>query len=88
MALGILSTGFGLGFATTGWLFPILVDSFSWRFCWYVLGAWALIMVLVNGIFLRSRPEDLKMSPWGEERDDLPGNPNREGSEKEGRPIP
>jgi sugar phosphate permease len=68
MALGILSTGFGLGFATTGWLFPVLVSSFSWRFCWYVLGAWALVMVLVNGIFLRSGPEDLQMSPWGEER--------------------
>ena len=70
MALGILSTGFGLGFATTGWLFPVLVSSFSWRFCWYVLGAWALIMVLVNGIFLRSGPEDLRMSPWGEEGDE------------------
>ena len=76
MALGILSTGFGLGFATTGWLFPVLVSSFSWRFCWYVLGAWALIMVLVNGIFLRSGPEDLQMSPWGEEEeDDLSGYP-------------
>jgi sugar phosphate permease len=84
MALGILSTGFGLGFATTGWLFPVLVSSFSWRFCWYVLGAWALIMVLVNGIFLRSGPEDLQMSPWGEEGDDLylgsEGDLNGEGS--------
>ena len=85
MALGILSTGYGLGFATTGWLFPVLVSSFSWRFCWYVLGAWALIMVLVNGIFLRSGPEDLQMSPWGEEGDNLPGNPNNEGSDKGGR---
>lgn len=84
MALGIISTGYGLGFATTGWLFPVLVSSFSWRFCWYVLGAWALIMVLVNGIFLRSGPEDLQMSPWGEEGDDFhlgsEGNLNRQGS--------
>jgi sugar phosphate permease len=71
LALGILSTGFGLGFATTGWLFPVLVSSFSWRFCWYVLGGWALIMVLVNGVFLRSGPEDLGMFPWGEEGDDF-----------------
>lgn len=89
MALGILSTGFGLGFATTGWLFPVLVSSFSWRFCWYMLGASALIMVLVNGIFLRSGPEDLQMSPWGEEEDDFHlgsgGNPNEEGSDREGR---
>lgn len=67
IALGILSTGYGLGFATMGWLFPVLVESLSWRFCWYVLGVWTLIMVLVNGIFLRSGPEDLQMIPWGEE---------------------
>ncbi|HID61690.1 MAG TPA: MFS transporter [Anaerolineae bacterium] len=85
MALGILSTGFGLGFATTGWLFPVLVSSFSWRFCWYALGAWALIMVLVNGILLRSGPEDLQMSPWGEEGNDLLENSNEKGLDKEGR---
>jgi len=79
MALGILSTGYGLGFAAMGWLFPILVEAFSWRFCWYVLGAWVLIMVLVNGIFLRSGPEDLQMSPWGE-KENLPlGSSPREG---------
>lgn len=85
MALGILSTGYGLGFATTGWLFPVLISSSSWRFCWYVLGVWALIMVLINGIFLRSRPEDLQMSPWGGEGDDLLGNPNPEDSVKKVR---
>jgi sugar phosphate permease len=91
MALGILSTGYGLGFATTGWLFPVLVSSFSWRFCWYVLGAWALIMVLVNGFFLRSGPEDLQMSPWGEEGDDhhlgSGGDLNRKGSVRDLQPT-
>lgn len=85
MALGILSTGFGLGFATTGLLFPALIGAFSWRFCWYVLGAGALAMVLVNGIFLRSRPEDLQMSPWGEEENTPSENPSPQGSGKKGR---
>ena len=67
MALGILSTGYGLGFAATGWLFPVLVDYFSWRLCWFVLGAGALAMVLVNALLLRSSPEDVKATPWGEE---------------------
>jgi sugar phosphate permease len=87
MALGILSTGFGLGFATTGWLFPVLVSSFSWPFCWYVLGALTLIMVLINGIFLRSGPEDLRMSPWGEGgglvRDLRPSEGRGEGSARD-----
>ena len=85
MALGILSTGYGLGFAAMGWFFPILVGSFSWRFCWYVLGIWTLIMVLVNVILLRSRPEDLQMSPWGGEDDVPPGDQHRDGLAKKGR---
>jgi sugar phosphate permease len=85
MALGILSTGYGLGFAAMGWLFPVLVESSSWRFCWYVLGTWVLIMVLVNGIFLRSRPEDLRMSPWGEEGNPSLGTLHREGLAKKGQ---
>lgn len=66
MALGILSTGFGLGFATMGWLFPLLVASFSWRACWYVLGVAASLMVVVNALWLRSSPEELGLAPWGE----------------------
>ncbi len=67
MALGILSTGFGLGFATMGWLFPLLVASYSWRACWYVLGAAASLMVAANALWLRSSPEELQMAPWGGE---------------------
>jgi len=67
MALGFLSTGYGLSFATMGLLFPALVGSFSWRSCWYVLGIGTLIMALLNVIFLRSSPDELQISPWGGE---------------------
>ena len=66
MALGILSTGYGLGFAAMGGLLPIIVETYNWRYCWYFLGTAALFMVLMNGIFLRSNPEDMGMRPWGE----------------------
>ena len=66
MALGILSTGFGLGLAVMGLLFPLVVESFSWRHCWYFLGTLALIMVAINGLFLRSSPEGMNLKPWGE----------------------
>lgn len=59
MALGILSTGFGLGFASMGRLFPIIVAEWNWRYCWYFLGIAALIMVLVNIFLLRSKPEEI-----------------------------
>lgn len=67
MALGFLSTGFGLSFAAMGLLFPALVGSFSWRSCWYVLGMWTLVMALLNVGFLRSSPDELQISPWGGE---------------------
>ncbi|MGA2463763.1 MAG: MFS transporter [Thermodesulfobacteriota bacterium] len=85
MALGILSTGYGFGYAAMGIVFPIIVESFSWRFCWYLLGSWAIGMVLLNGIFLRSRPEDLHVSPWGREPGSLVENMNTNVLTKEGQ---
>jgi sugar phosphate permease len=64
-ALGILSVGYGLGFATMGVAFPWIVDHFSWRYAWFILGALALAMVAVNGIFLRSDPAGSGVRPWG-----------------------
>ena len=65
MALGILSAGFGLGYASMGRLFPVIVAEWSWRYCWYFLGIAALVMVFVNLILLRSKPEDKGLAPWG-----------------------
>jgi len=66
MALGILSAGFGLGFATMGKLYPFVVARWSWHYCWYILGVAALIMVIINALFLRSKPEDKGLFPWGQ----------------------
>jgi len=85
MALGFLSTGFGLSVAAMGLLFPALVGSFSWRFCWYVLGIWALVMALINLIFLRSRPDELQISPWGGEGYKLTEDSSRKNLLKENR---
>lgn len=65
LALGIMSTGYGLGFATMGAVFPWIVNNLSWRYSWYFLGAASLIMVLGNGFFLRSTPEASGLQPWG-----------------------
>ena len=65
LALGILSTSYGLGFATVGFVFPWVVTNFTWRFNWYFLGAAALLMVTVNALFLRSDPADIQQQPWG-----------------------
>ena len=42
ITMGVVSTGFGLGLATMGAVFPWVVGNFSWRYAWYFLGAMAL----------------------------------------------
>ncbi|MBT8374519.1 MAG: MFS transporter [Deltaproteobacteria bacterium] len=66
LALGIISTGYGLGFGTMGAAFPWIVQHFNWRFAWYFLGAAALLMFLFNSLFLRSDPSSAGFEPWGE----------------------
>ncbi len=65
-ALGILSSGFGLGFATIGAVFPWIVKYFDWRYAWFYLGAMAVGIVAINAVFLRSDPGVAGLKPWGE----------------------
>ena len=67
LALGMLSTGYGLGFATLGVAFPWIVLEFNWRYAWYFLGAAALVMVAVNFLLLRNDPESSGYKPWGKQ---------------------
>jgi len=75
MALGILSAGFGLGFASMGKLFPAIVRTWNWHYCWYILGVAALVMVVINAFLLRSKPDDMGLSPWGEKAGQAPAAP-------------
>jgi MFS family permease len=69
LAVGILSTGYGLGFASIGLAFPWILEHFDWRYAWYFLGGAALLMTAGNGLFLRSDPASSGFSPWGEALD-------------------
>ncbi len=82
MALGILSTGYGLGFASVGIVFPWIVNHLNWRYSWYFLGAGALVMVAVNGVFLRSSPESAGYLPWGRKKSNSLNGPDEEGHSK------
>lgn len=72
LALGILSTGYGLGLATMGAVFPLIVAGLSWRYAWYCLGAMAILMVAANGLLLRSDPAKMGLKPWGRGADPDP----------------
>ena len=66
LALGMLSTGYGLGFAVMGVLFPWVVDHYSWRHAWYGLGILAMGLAVPNALILRSDPADCGLQPWGQ----------------------
>ncbi len=85
-AMGLVATGYGIGFATMGVVFPWIVANFDWRYAWFFLGGMAFVMVLVSGIFLRSDPAGSGLKPWGH-RDSSGSNDNIPGTEKKHVPL-
>jgi len=85
-ALGIISPGYGLGFAAMGAAFPWIVQHYTWRHAWYFLGAGALVMVLANAFLLKSDPESSGYRPWGEKQD-LPAPAAAAQAPSEGSPL-
>jgi len=65
LALGLMSTGYGFGFAVVGLIFPWIVLNLNWRYTWYILGGMALFMVVLNGVLTRSDPQKAGYKPWG-----------------------
>ena len=78
ITMGVVSTGFGLGLATMGAVFPWVVEHFSWRHAWYFLGGMALALVPLNAFLLRSDPESSGLQPWGQK--EVPSNPQADES--------
>jgi sugar phosphate permease len=74
ITMGVVSTGFGLGLATMGAVFPWVVENFSWRYAWFFLGSMALALVALNGLLLKSDPESAGFQPWGQKEG--PSNSN------------
>ncbi len=66
LALGILSPSYSAGFGLMGLILPLIVAGYGWRVCWFMLGIAALLLSVLNGLFLRDRPERMRLSPWGE----------------------
>jgi MFS family permease len=69
MATGILVSGSSIALLLLGLLIPSILESFpgsGWRVCWYVLGGITLFIALLNYLFLRNRPEEKNLKPFGE----------------------
>jgi sugar phosphate permease len=69
LALGILSISSAMGYGIMGLALPLLATDYGWRACWFLLGAGAFLLVPLNGLLLRDRPQELRLGPWGETTD-------------------
>ena len=68
MATGILVSGSSIALLFLGPVIPYILQTFSgsgWRVCWYFLGGLTLIIALSNFLFLRNRPEEFNLQPYG-----------------------
>src|SRR4030042_3787443 len=75
LALGILSPSYALGFGLMGIILPTIVNNYSWRMGWTLLGASGLILIVMNFLLLRDDPEKLGLLPWGETAQSTPSPP-------------
>jgi MFS family permease len=69
-ATGIVTAGTGIGTVIASLVIPIVLKSQGiegWRYAWYLLGAAMLLIALLDGIFIRSRPEDMGLRQVGEQ---------------------
>ncbi len=68
-AAGVITSGGPLGSVVTGPLMPLLIALFgasAWRYGWAILGAAIVLFAVLAWLFLRDRPEEKGMGPYGE----------------------
>jgi sugar phosphate permease len=74
-ATGIVSAGIGGGTMIAGILVPMILRAYGvegWRYAWYLLGVGVLIIAVVAAILIRSRPEEVGLSPVGSSERPVP----------------
>ena len=82
LATGIVTSGIGLGTLVSGLIVPWILQVYGgegWRFSWYWLGGAVLVIAGICGLFIKSRPEEIGLSPVGSQPP-TEGPPYRGGS--------
>jgi len=64
-ALGVVMTGTGLGAMVMVPVTTWIVDTWSWRTSYFVMGCIILLMVPLALLFVRTRPSDMGLQPDG-----------------------
>ena len=68
LAAGIVVTGSSLGLIFTGPAVPLVTSFYfpdGWRICWYLFGGLTILIALAGAFFIRNRPSQMGLKPWG-----------------------
>jgi sugar phosphate permease len=88
-ATGIVSGGTGVGILLSGLIVPAIMVSYmteAWRYSWYYLGSFVLIIAVLSAIFLRNRPEDIGLRLVGAPPPEKPAGNDNAAAESAGAP--
>jgi MFS family permease len=66
---GILMTGPALGIVFVPLVSSMLISATGWRIAYVILGVAVLVVITASALFLRREPRDMKLQPYGSERD-------------------
>jgi MFS family permease len=72
LATGIVTAGTGIGTVIASLVIPVILKSQGvegWRYTWHLLGGAMLIIAVLDGLFIRSRPEDMGLRQVGAQAD-------------------
>jgi MFS family permease len=57
-----------------GLILPVVVLKYHWRLGWFVLGIAGLLLIFLNSLFVRDRPAEVGLTPWGGSRQEGRGD--------------
>jgi OFA family oxalate/formate antiporter-like MFS transporter len=67
LALGIVSSGVGLGTVIMSPVAERLITAFGWSEAYIIIGLVTLVVIITCSVFLRSDPAEIGCRPYGEE---------------------
>jgi len=54
-AIGIVNSGYGVGYGFLGLLLPVIVREYGWSWGWYLMGAFAIVLAVASAFLLKEK---------------------------------
>lgn len=77
MAMGIANSGSGFGISFSGIAVPLLISihpEIGWRYSWWILAMFVVVIIIFNSIFLKNDPSEVGMTSVGYQPSNKPAS--------------